>query len=242
MRARTLHALKEIAMLTIKRVETDDELLEVAKLRYRVYVQEMGRQLRYADHKREIVLEPLDHTARILAAFDREGRAKATVRTNLGFESGFGHYRELYNLEICGPFYPDQVSITTRLLVEAQFRSTPLPLRLVRRLFEEGYSRGICFDFIDCGKPLVPFFQKLGHRQLLPNIDHPEFGEMVPLMLVVRDRPYFESLGSPFAKLVQETELHPSVTYFYTHMLRTDVPHLPTPAWSAAANWHAPTH
>ena len=69
-------------MFEIRLATTAEEREQVFKLRYSIYVEEMGKSQHYADHKHKKVEEPLDSSANIFAAF-QNGRVVGTIRNNL---------------------------------------------------------------------------------------------------------------------------------------------------------------
>src|SRR5262249_61959492 len=68
--------------------ETEEEKLAVYRLRYDIYVEEMGRYRGAADHDRRLLVEPEDRTARIFYAAP-EGEVVATSRLSWGGDAPF---------------------------------------------------------------------------------------------------------------------------------------------------------
>ena len=66
--------------------ETPQEREAVFRLRYQVYVEEMGKRLASADHGRRLLTDPLDETGLLFLARDPEGEVAATLRCNEGLE------------------------------------------------------------------------------------------------------------------------------------------------------------
>ncbi len=182
----------------IEEAVSERDRMEVYRFRYRVYVEEMRRKQQYADHTAKTVCEPLDEWGEILAARDEEGHVVGTVRYNFGASGSFGYYTDLYEMKRAGRYFPEQVSITTKLMVSPTLRNTRLGLELALATFRLGLRLGDKFDFIDCNAPLVSFFERLGYRRYLKDIEHPEYGAVVPMVLALDDLAHFEALGSPF--------------------------------------------
>jgi len=189
----------------IRSATTPEDLTKVARFRYRIYVEEMGRFQQYADHKEKTVHEPLDRHGHILMALE-DSNVVGTVRFNLGSESEFGPYTELYRLRELGALFPNRVSITTKLMIAPEYRRTPLALKLALASYKCGSARGVDIDAMDCNPPLRPFFTKLGYRQIFGAIDHPEYGYVIPMFLAVRDKCHLKQVGSPFYKFAQSLE------------------------------------
>jgi hypothetical protein len=61
----------------------------------------------------------------------------------------------------------------------------------------------------------MPFFQKLGYRQVFPDVVHPEYGCVVPMILALLDQDHLEKIGSPFAKHARGVaDARQSVSFF----------------------------
>lgn len=59
-------------------------------------------------------------------------------------------------------------------------------------------NRDISFDFINVNEPLDKFYEALGYRRYMPDFRHPEFGAVVPMVMVVNDVEHLRKVGSPF--------------------------------------------
>lgn len=174
----------------------------VYRFRYRIYVEEMKRFQQYADHEQKHVFEPLDRSGHVLAASNGSPELLVgTVRFNVGVDENFGIYTELYRLGHFAHFFPKNISITTKLMVAPSYRRSGLALDLAAFCYTRGLELGSCFDFIDCNPPLVPFFEHLGYRRTFRPVRHPEYGDVVPLVLVMHDVAHLRKVGSPFAEI-----------------------------------------
>jgi predicted GNAT family N-acyltransferase len=201
----------------IREVMTEEERQAVFRLRYPVYVEEMGDRQRYADHRRRTLDDPLDATGHILAAFD-EGRVVGSVRVNLAAESDFGEYADLHGVGRLGPYYPGRVCMTTKLVLQPEYRGGRTAVRLAQACMDlVANPHGMRFDLIDCKPDAQRFFHRLGYRQVAPDFRHPDTREIHrPLILAVFDRDYFERIRSPFLQVMPECAGEdPSVRFFY---------------------------
>jgi hypothetical protein len=193
----------------------DDERETVYRFRYQLYVEEMKRFQQYADHDFKRVCEPLDTSGHILAAYNREDKLVGTVRYNVGVDENFGIYTELYPLRQFIPFFPNSVSITTKLMVALSYRRSSLAFQLAMACYKNGLELGTCFDFIDCNPPLLGFFTHLGYWQTASSVRHAEYGDVIPLVLAMHDVQHLEKVGSPFARIgYQFEDKHHSVKFF----------------------------
>lgn len=183
--------------IVIVPVKGERELNLVGRLRYAVTVDEMRLKMAYADHSRRLVLEPLDRTGHVLAAFAR-GRVVGTVRGNLLAQSDIGHYYESYAIGQFPAGVRALLSITTRLAIDRAYRGGGLFMRLADAMYRHYLQEGVTVDVIDCRKPLVTYFFRLGYRVHKPDLEHPEFGDVAVLYLAVEDEPHLRAIRSPF--------------------------------------------
>ena len=102
--------------IQIKLVTDPDQLEEVYRFYYTIYVEEMSRIQFYADHEQKRIFEPLDATANIFAAY-QNGSIIGTLRLNYSRRSDLSYYDELYEMSQVGYFHQQRTSITTKLMI-----------------------------------------------------------------------------------------------------------------------------
>jgi GNAT superfamily N-acetyltransferase len=187
--------------IEIRKVRTESEASAIFRLRYEVYVEELGRSQRYADHAARSVAEPLDTGANLFCAYDG-ARLVGTVRTNYAWRSRLEEYEALYQLERCGSAYPHGTSVTTKLVVAPDQRGSTLPYRLAAATYAAALADGVSFDFVDVYPARVPFFQRLGYQVHLPRAVHPEYGPVIVMRLGMRDAQHLAEVRSPFLRVL----------------------------------------
>ena len=198
--------------ITISTASSAADRLGVAALRYAVYVTEMGRRQRYADHIARTISEPDDETAIILVAKDGDETVVGTARVHL-HSAIPSDYMAMYSIGLFGSYSPIGCSTTTKLIVASSFRRTRLPLRLSQACYDLGISADVCFNFIDCNPNLRAFFTRLGFRQLLPDFEHEDYGRVSPLVLALRDYEHLKRIRSPLL-YPKDRGVHASVAFF----------------------------
>ncbi len=174
---------------------------DIFRIRYEVYVEELGRAQLHADHQARTIREPLDEHALIWVAYEDE-RLVGTVRVNHANESDLGDYTALYEMARVGAAHPKRTSITTKLIVARDYRNSTLAYRLAMAGYRGMLQNGILHDFIDVFPARVPFFERLGYRIHIPEAHHPEFGSVVVMSLAIRDAAHLERVGSPLLRYV----------------------------------------
>jgi Acetyltransferase (GNAT) domain len=193
--------LKNDSRYTIRRAETRQDREAVYRLRYEVYVEEMGRtQVDAADHRTRRIVDSLDENGVLLAAFDREGNVIGTLRTNHAAQGSLGHYEHWYGMaQYAKEAHPYATTITTKLILRPEYRRTTLALRLITHGYEEGFAHSR-YNFLDCIPELEGFYKKLGCIVHRPRFLHPEYGELVPLVMPMHDLSHLRTVRSPLAR------------------------------------------
>ena len=115
----------KLSRITIRRAESNEDFEQLYRFRYRVYVEEMQRLQRYADHERKHIEEPLDATAANFIAV-ADGDVVGCLRWNSGQDTDFGEYVELYDMRRAGSYFPHQCGTTTKVMVAPAYRRTAL--------------------------------------------------------------------------------------------------------------------
>lgn len=178
---------------------TKQELNEVYKLRYSVYVEELKYHQPYADHKSKMLKDPLDRAGNLFGLF-KNNEAIGTVLSNYVKHSDLGFYLELYKMkELVNSSYYDS-SISTRLIVKKEFRSTSVAFRLALATYIQGLKDNVQFDFVDCTHGMISFFVRLGYKIYQESMHHPAFGHGAVLVLELQNIAHLEECDSPFAK------------------------------------------
>lgn len=190
------------------------------RFRYTIYVEEMGRRQEYADHVGRRIQEPLDAGAFHLVAV-QAGTIVGALRINRGTDEAIGYYRDLYRMELAGPWFPERTTMITKFMVAAPLRKSSLALRLCESAFEWGCRNGARFDFIDCNPGLRALFLRLGYRQVQPDVVHPEYGRVHPLVLSTADAEHLAAVGSPFRRILARFAPDPAAVRHFSSTLTT---------------------
>ena len=189
------------------------------RLRYLVYVDEMKLQLKEADHIEKIIKSPLDRTAHILGAFD-EDKIAGTICVNFA-SLGLANFESVHSMQSFGEYFPDRVSVTTKLIVAPAYRNGSVALELIKAAYRIRLQGGILFDNIFFHPRRKVLAERLGYRQVFPNVVLPGYGESLSMVLVVRDWKYLLNLRSPLSEAIQDwKDDEGSTEFFHTRMIR----------------------
>jgi hypothetical protein len=186
--------------VVIRRAESSTDLEALYRFRYAIYVEEMGRPQRYADHVRRCIEEPLDATAANFIAI-KDDAIVGCVRWNSGQNTDFGEYIALYEMHRAGACFPKQCGITTKLMVDAAHRRSVLPVLLCRAGYTYARHQGLLVDFMDCNSHLEEQFAQFGYRSYRDRIEHPEYGDVLPMVLLCPDLEHLQRVRSPLTDI-----------------------------------------
>lgn len=191
-------------MAEIRLAVTPPDRLAVFRLRYAIYIEEMGRPLKKVNHADKVLVDSLDVPEAILLAAWHEGQIVGTARTNYLRNCDIGEYDEFYDLSALSASDRAVTSISTRIMVRPDFRRTTLAAHLASGLYRQALADGILADFCDCNEHLLPFFGGLGYRIHRADVRHAEYGCVTVLRLDMTDLNHLAAVRSPFRKVLRE--------------------------------------
>ena len=188
----------------VHEAKTREERDAVYAFRYKVYVEELGRELGGADHVRKIVCDEddeQDYSTQLYTGPLED--ISGTVRLRI-WQPGRIPKHEFEMLSMSS--FPDiesrSISELGRLMIRPTLRGKLLLPSLVRSVYERGVKAGVDLGFCYCAPGLVQHYRKLGFRPyaapLVPTVD----GLHVPLVGIASDAKYLRQMGSPVASLV----------------------------------------
>lgn len=186
------------------------DLEAVYRLRFDVYVREMGRRHFHADVLRGRLEEPLDRTALHLAAYAdaptrgegcQAGGLVGALRLHLGDRAAFEAVESLYGLpsEALSP----KTALVQRLVTRRNVRGGQgsAGLVLAKAAYWRALQDGVEAAYVDCAASLLPFFEWMGF-DLVRRFTHAEFGEIAVLWIDPMDRARLARSDSPFLPLL----------------------------------------
>lgn len=169
---------------------------ELARFRYRVYIEQSGKNAEHADHQARTLIEPLDATSTNLIARDAMGRLVGSVRISRASD-GWSLPPQ------CAPdpwpwIPPEKVACVTRLMVD----QTIAPLATMPTLFASCYRWGlgsaIWLSVVFCAPDLRSVFLKYGCIQFDEEFLDIHAGTQIPMCIVLNDFKLLADVSSPF--------------------------------------------
>jgi hypothetical protein len=171
------------------------ERAAVFALRYDVIACEQGGAADASiDSGNRTVIDPADAAGCVFAAWV-EGRLAGTVRVNLLRDGPAMPYCRLLGLADVPDAERRLVSVTSRLVVAARWRGTPLFVRLCQAATRHSLAAGLSWDYIVVRPQVAPLYARLGYRSAGTAVDFPGVGSLVPLRLRL-DRTHLRDVHS----------------------------------------------
>ena len=202
----------------IREANHPEEIEKIARFRYEVYIEEMGKPMLEADHSSRTLRDSLDAGATHMFAA-RNGEVVGSLRIAWG-ESGIPKdYYEWYGLGAFSHFPSSAFSFTGRLMVAKDLRATRLALNLLCFGYRIAREHRISFDFAHTTPPLVRFFQRIGHRLYRENFVDPQLGQRIPMVGVLDDHEHLEAIRSPFRTIASQFAADPYPPSWFTSNL-----------------------
>ena len=186
--------------------ETEEEKRAVYRLRYDVYVEEMGRYQSFAYHDQRLLYEDCDEQSRIAYA-SADGEVVATSRFTWGGDAPLPQRMiDQYGL---APFLAElpasAIGVGERAMVRPHLRGSDVLLKLMAQGLQFANEHRIQLAFGDCEPHLLNLYLGLGQRTYsATNVNSPEAGYLIPLVFVIEDVAYLRQLNSPLLEYVRD--------------------------------------
>lgn len=197
----------------IRLATSKEELEKIYRFRYDVYVEEMGKEFKGANHDQKMLTDELDDAGKIFYVDTPDGIA-CTIRSNtLDHPNIPDFYHSAYDLKQFSEFSASSLTQTSRLMVAPNWRRSKILGRFLNHVFEAGVGSGSKLDFCYCAPCLVRLYEYLGYRQYKENFVDPDVGYRIPLVLVGDDLDHLENVRSPLLRIakkhIEKTEVAP---------------------------------
>lgn len=186
--------------------QTEEEKARIFEFRYRVYVEELGKnKLSSANHLARQITDKLDDTGLLFYATEGHGALLATLRVNLGKDAPpTAEQFKIYGLHRFLEKFPiKDLSFTSRLMVTRDKRGSHTLAQLLGFAYEYSIRQGARLDFCHCQPSLVQVYQHLGYRRYKENFVDPDMGYRVPMVLLGQDIEHLKLIRSPFLRVLR---------------------------------------
>jgi predicted GNAT family N-acyltransferase len=176
---------------------TEQELLQIGRLRYELFVERDGKSYRDADKDRRLFLEPID-TCSLNFFGTIENESVVAVRSTRVEDAG-GDER-LCRLVEQAALPADQISTTviySRFVVCDRIRARLLVPELFRHVYRATLSSGMAHSILAARPSLISIFERFGFLAASTAYLEEIAGPMVIMKLDLLDRDHKARTGSP---------------------------------------------
>ena len=190
---------------TLRFAETEADHEAIYRLRYQVYVEEMGYAFPGVDHVGHRLAEPFLRPTRLLMA-EEDGQLVGTLQFNWGAECAFTEEeRRIYRLaDFVAVVGDESMMIASRFMTPPSHRDTDLPARLLDAMFAFALDNEVRLLFGDCRPHLINNYLRLGFRTYAKTYNDPHVGMLAPMVFVIDDVAHLERIKSRLAPLFRE--------------------------------------
>jgi hypothetical protein len=191
------------------------EKKEIYKLRYQVYVEEMGKPLRSIFNKRKEIFDAMDDRS-ILIYVQAGKEIAATVRLTIAppedFPSELAEVFQMYKFKALTAPLNSYLGLATKLAAKPHYRSSPAFYLMLIELYRLLRSQRASFCFGGCNPAIVPLYERLGFRRFTANFTDPGYGLLVPFVLILEDVEHMKAIKSPMYRLARNYSNTPELT------------------------------
>lgn len=186
----------------VRLANSDEELEMIYGLRYRIYVEEMKRPQRYANHDKKTISDPLDCGAYNFYS-SCAGQVTGIIRMNSATRTNLDWYSEFFGFDEVGCRYGvgrAQVGIIGGFMVLPEYRGSDLAMSLMLESFRVGYTDGLRLMFLYCEAHHLRKYKMLGFKPYRDDAQHPDWGRVTQMVLDASDTEHLQKIRSPFCK------------------------------------------
>lgn len=176
--------------------------LEIYRLRYQVYAEEMGRKLTDADHENGLLFDELDAWSHVVCA-KLGSKVIGSVRLTLGYAGDFSQSLvETLHMDKFQKFGNGQhkLCFASKYVVDPAYRSTQAGYLLLRYLDNLCREQRVQFNLAGCNPYLITFYERVGYRRFADSFHVPEYGCMVPLVWLIEDVQHLRNVRSSYLR------------------------------------------
>jgi len=192
-------ALQEPIVIGI--ATTPEEKMEIYRLRYQIYAEEIFHPLVSIDHSKKIIYDELDKWGLLL--YVKAGTELiGTLRINIGQLADFpSTLVQEFSLDRFQRFYKEKnnqnFGYVSKGMISPLYRGTPAHRLLAQKSYELYCKKKVQFSFGDCNFHLIPFHEHYGYRRFTRNWANTDYGLQIPFVLLVDDIEHLRAVGSP---------------------------------------------
>ena len=172
-----------------KIAKNETEINDIYALRYKVYVEEMKKNISSVNNLSKFLKDSRDDHSVHFCLCDCNG-VYACLTSVVGFMTNFTESEEKsFSLDsFSGYINKEEISISRKLIVDPSRRNLRAAISIIRNARIYAINNGIKIDFCHCYPHLIPFYKKLGYKTYKESIKYDGTnGKTVPLFRLMED-------------------------------------------------------
>lgn len=175
----------------------------IYRFRYRVFVEELAKDVQGADHDRKWINDPEDEEPGSMILFTGSIEKITGSARVQAFGSGEAplSIRERYGLTDVPGIEDHAIGETSRLMIDPAKRGKLVLAALARIGFTYLCEKGVQFIFCQCAPGLVMAYKRLGYRPYAAPVLAGADGLRIPLVGVTSDTAHLRRVNSPLADI-----------------------------------------
>jgi predicted GNAT family N-acyltransferase len=191
----------------VHRTASREELDSIYRFRYKVYVEELGREIGGVDHSKRMVFDDEDEKDYTHHFYTGTSGAINGVVRICAWDPGKipDKYSKKLSLDLFKNIAEYSTAEISRLMIRHSMRGMLILPALMRAACTSlAVEKKTELVFCYCRPGLVPYYKKLGARNYPGKmIEEPE-GMEVPLIVILPDLAHFKSVGSPLTPIIKK--------------------------------------
>jgi len=172
-----------------KIAKNETERNDIYELRYKVYVEEMKKNISSVNNLSKFLKDGRDDHSVHFYLRDDNG-VYACLTSIVGFMTNFTESeKKSFSLDsFSGYLKREEISISRKLIVDPSRRNLRAAISIIRNARIYAINNGIKIDFCHCYPHLIPFYKKLGYKTYKESINYDGInGKTVPLYRLMED-------------------------------------------------------
>jgi predicted GNAT family N-acyltransferase len=187
-------------------VTQPSEMEKVYRLRYRIYIEELKKNLPWADHAQKRLPDPHDSGAVHFAVSRLGGQPVGCVRLHLG-TSIPKDLLQAMRIDSLVERDGHRCGYVSKLMVNRSLRGKGASLLMMMRMIEHGAAVGGQYALFHCNPKLCRLYERYGFRRFGKPFEMADVGTQVCMVNLFGDADHFAWVQSPLADFVRRFRL-----------------------------------
>lgn len=181
---------------------------EIYKLRYEVYIEEMGKPLGSIFNKKKQIFDAMDDQSTLIyvqAGDEIVATMRLTVASAEDYPADLTETFQLHKFNtVHGDLSHSTFGLVTKIAATPHYRSSPAFYLMIVETYRRLSGQNVKLCFGGCNPSVIPLYERLGFRRFTKNFTDPGYGLLVPLVMMIQDVDYMKVIKSPIYRLARK--------------------------------------